>query len=211
MIYNILNHEGFNTLGYNNLDAKLHFVLSLILELYESKQIIYIDCDTFFTAYFKAGLFSSFKNMNYDNLKLFLPDEGNIKSTIINALGLIPNSSLVIFDSIASFSDLLYGEINLENKLQNKNVNHLLSIFLMLLLKNTRYAKIPLLITAMIKHKRGEDWSEVLDKKRLLGLKSAVKLFANAKDGKNLSISIGSHPSMKSQTITIPITKLSII
>src|SRR5215813_12348051 len=136
MIYDILNHVGFNTLVYNNLDAKLHFVLSLILELYGSKQIIYIDSDTFFTAYFKAGLFSNFNNMNYDNLKLFLPDERNIKSTIINALGLIPNSSLVIFDSIASFSDLLYGEINLENKLQNKKVNHLLSVFLMLLLNN---------------------------------------------------------------------------
>mgnify|MGYP003585107718 FL=1 len=143
-------------------------------------------------------------------MKLYLPDEGNIKSTIINIIESIPNSSLVIFDSIESFSGLLHREIKLENKLENKNVNHLLSIFLMLLLKNTRYAKIPLLIMTMIKNKYGEGWSEILDKNRLLGLKSAVKLYANVKDG-NLSISIGFHPSMKSQTITIPVTKLSII
>lgn len=211
MIYSMLSHSGFNTLVYNNPDAKLHFVVSLILELYESKRIIYIDSDTSFTAYFRAGLFSSFKNMSYDNLKLYLPEEENISSTIISIIESIPDSSLVIFDSITSFSSLLYREINLENKLENKNVNHLLSILLMLLLKNTGYAKIPLLITNMIRHKHEEGWSKFLDKNRLLGLKSSVKLYANAKDENNLSISIGSHPNMKRQTITIPVTKLSII
>ena len=63
----------------------------------------------------------------------------------------------------------------------------------------------------MIRHKHEEGWSEFLDKNRLLGLKSSVKLYANAKDENNLSISIGSHPTMKRQTITIPVTKLSII
>ena len=155
--------------------------------------------------------FQVLKNMSYDNFKLYLPEEENISSTIISIIESIPDSSLVIFDSITSFSSLLYREINLENKLENKNVNHLLSILLMLLLKNTGYAKIPLLITNMIRHKHEEGWSKFLDKNRLLGLKSSVKLYANAKDENNLSISIGSHPTMKRQTITIPVTKLSII
>ena len=154
----IVSADGLNTLIFNDPYAKLCFT-SMLASKYQ--KIIYIDLDTVFTAYVSAGLL--LKNMNNaDNtIKIYLPSEGRFEPLMMDIIDSMPGSSIVIFDSVNSFYNMYYKKIDIHSGHGISNLNHLLSIFLMLLLKYGKSLNIPVLVTSMIRYKKDNNSSEM--------------------------------------------------
>lgn len=194
----IVSADGLNTLIFNDPYAKLCFT-SMLASKYQ--KIIYIDLDTVFTAYASAGLL--LKNMNNaDNtIKIYLPREGQFEPLMMDIIDSMPGSSIVIFDSVNSFYNMYYKKIDIHSGHGISNLNHLLSIFLMLLLKYGKILNIPILVTSMIRYKKDNIWVQSPASKRLLQKKSVVKLNVSVINEKDLSVQIITHPLLNSKTI----------
>ena len=194
----IVSADGLNTLIFNDPYAKLCFT-SMLASKYQ--KIIYIDLDTVFTAYVSAGLL--LKNMNnaYNTIKIYLPREGQFEPLMMDIIDSMPGSSIVIFDSVNSFYNMYYKKIDIHSGHGISNLNHLLSIFLMLLLKYGKILNIPILVTSMIRYKKDNIWVQSPASKRLLQKKSVVKLNVSVINEKDLSVQIITHPLLNSKTI----------
>lgn len=72
----ILSTNGLNTLIFNNPYAKLCFTTMLASQY---RKIIYIDLDTTFTAYFKAGLLLENTKNAHKVIKIYLATEGRFE------------------------------------------------------------------------------------------------------------------------------------
>jgi hypothetical protein len=194
----IVSADGLNTLTFNDPYAKLCFT-SMLASKYQ--KVIYIDLDTAFTAYVSAGLL--LKNMSNppDTIKIYLPSEGQFESLMMDIIDSLPDSSIVIFDSVNSFYNMYYKKIDIHSGHGISNLNHLLSIFLMLLLKYGKYLNIPILVTSMIRYKKDNKWVQSPASKRLLQKKSIVKLNVSIINGRDLSVQIITHPLLNSKTI----------
>ncbi|HEX2558372.1 MAG TPA: hypothetical protein VHK86_08630, partial [Nitrososphaera sp.] len=141
-------------------------------------------------AYFTAGL------VNANHVDIYLPSEGRFASMIKDVLALMPSSSLVIFDSVNSF----YNMFKAQEKMGN--LNHLLSIFLMLLVRQGIDSKIPVLATSMLRYRKDGGWVQSPASRRLLQHKSAVKLSVERQDS-DLALKIIEHVSMPPGTEVI--------
>ena len=194
----IVSADGLNTLTFNDPYAKLCFT-SMLASKYQ--KVIYIDLDTAFTAYVNAGLL--LKNMSNppDTIKIYLPSEGQFESLMMDIIDSLPDSSIVIFDSVNSFYNMYYKKIDIHSGHGISNLNHLLSIFLMLLLKHGKYLNIPILVTSMIRYKKDNKWVQSPASKRLLQKKSVVKLNVSIINERDLSVQIITHPLLNSKTI----------
>jgi hypothetical protein len=194
----IVSADGLNTLIFNDPYAKLCFT-SMLASKYQ--KIIYIDLDTVFTAYVSAGLL--LKNMNNaDNtIKIYLPSEGRFEPLMMDIIDSMPGSSIVIFDSVNSFYNMYYKKMDIHSGHGISNLNHLLSIFLMLLLKYGKILNIPILVTSMIRYKKDNIWVQSPASKRLLQKKSVVKLNVSIINEKDLSVHITTYPLLNSKTI----------
>ena len=194
----IVSADGLNTLTFNDPYAKLCFT-SMLASKYQ--KVIYIDLDTAFTAYVSAGLL--LKNMGNppDTIKIYLPSEGQFESLMMDIIDSLPDSSIVIFDSVNSFYNMYYKKIDIHSGHGISNLNHLLSIFLMLLLKHGKYLNIPILVTSMIRYKKDNKWVQSPASKRLLQKKSIVKLNVSIINERDLSVQIITHPLLNSKTI----------
>ena len=194
----IVSADGLNTIIFNDPYAKLCFT-SMLASKYQ--KTIYIDLDTVFTAYVSAGLL--LKNMNNaDNtIKIYLPSEGRFEPLMMDIIDSMPGSSIVIFDSVNSFYNMYYKKIDIHSGHGISNLNHLLSIFLMLLLKYGKILNIPILVTSMIRYKKDDIWVQSPASKRLLQKKSIVKLNVSIINEKDLSVQIITHPLLNSKTI----------
>lgn len=91
-------------------------------------------------------------------------------------------------------------------------LNHLLSIFIMLLVKHGVYLKIPILVTSMVRYKKvSEDlWVKSPACRRLLHQKSVVRLSVEMSDENDLYVNIMRHPSIAQQTIVYPNAGISL-
>lgn len=194
----IVSADGLNTLTFNDPYAKLCFT-SMLASKYQ--KVIYIDLDTAFTAYVSAGLL--LKNMSNppDTIKIYLPSEGQFESLMMDIIDSLPDSSIVIFDSVNSFYNMYYKKIDIHSGHGISNLNHLLSIFLMLLLKHGKYLNIPILVTSMIRYKKDNKWVQSPASKRLLQKKSIVMLNVSIINERDLSVQIITHPLLNSKTI----------
>jgi hypothetical protein len=92
-------------------------------------------------------------------------------------------------------------------------LNHLLSIFIMLLVQHGLYYKIPVLVTSMVRYKKvSEDlWVKAPACRRLLNQKSLVRLSAEMLNDNDLSLNIMKHPSLEQQTIVYPNVGISLV
>jgi hypothetical protein len=165
------------------------------------RKTIYIDLDTTFTAYIKAGLLLENTENVHNVIEIYLPTEGRFESTLRDTIDSMSDSSIVIFDSINSFYNMYYKKIDIESGRGISNLNHLLSIFLMLLLKNGKPLNVPILVTSMIRYKKDNEWVQSPASKRLLQKKSIVKLNVAMINGEDLSVEIITHPVLASKTI----------
>jgi hypothetical protein len=101
----ILSTNGLNTLIFNNPYAKLCFTMMLTSQY---RKIIYIDLDTTFTAYVKAGLLLENTKNAHKAIKIYLATEGRFESMLRDAIDSMSDSSIVIFDSVNSFYNMYY-------------------------------------------------------------------------------------------------------
>ena len=194
----ILNAYGLNTLTFNDPYAKLCFTAMLASQY---RKIIYIDLDTTFTAYLKTGLLlKNIGNIRKD-IKIYLPTEGTFEFLLRDVIDAMSDPSVVIFDSVNSFYNMYYKKIDTESGRGLSNLNHLLSIFLMILLKHGKSLNVPILVTSMIRYKKDNEWVQSNASKRLLQKKSIVKLNIALINGKDLSVEIIRHPILASRTI----------
>src|ERR687891_596422 len=92
-------------------------------------------------------------------------------------------------------------------------LNHLLSIFIMLLAQHGLYYKIPVLVTSMVRYKKvSEDlWVKAPACRRLLNQKSVVRLSVEMLNDNDLSVNIMKHPSLEQQTIVYPNVGISLV
>lgn len=221
-VYNdILSVEGLNALIFNDPYAKLCFTSMLasrccLGRIHQGschtfqKKITYIDLDTTFSAYLRARLIlkqstitmtETSNPLEDKSIKIYLPTEGTFESILYEVIDSMSESCLVIFDSVNSFYNLYYKKINIESGFGLSNVNHLLSIFLMLLVKQGVTLQIPILATSMIRYKKSYDWIQSPSSNRLLRLKSAVKLYVEMRNENDLSVHIISHPCRPSEIV----------
>jgi hypothetical protein len=195
---NIVSTDGLNTLTFNDPYAKLCFT-SMLASKYQ--KIIYIDLDTTFTAYVTAGLLLKDVNNADKAIKIYLPSEGRFESILMDIIDSMSGSSIIIFDSVNSFYNMYYKKIDIHSGHGISNLNHLLSIFLMLLLKYGKSLNIPILVTSMIRYKKDNTWVQSPASKRLLQKKSIVKLNVSIINERDLSVQIITHPLLDSKTI----------
>jgi hypothetical protein len=197
----ILSTNGLNTLTFDNPYAKLCFIARLISQY---RKIIYIDLDTMFTAYVKAGLLLENIKTVHKVIKIYMPSEGKFESVLGDTIESMSDSSIVIFDSVNSFYNMYYDKIDIGSGRGISNLNHLLSIFLMMLLKNGKPLNVPILVTSMIRYRKDSEWVQSPASKRLLQKKSAVNLNVAMINGDDLSVEIITHPVLSSKTMVFP-------
>ena len=92
-------------------------------------------------------------------------------------------------------------------------LNHLLSIFIMLLVQHGIYYKVPVLVTSMVRYKKvSKDlWVKAPACGRLLNQKSMVRLSVEMINDSDLSVKIMKHPSIAQQTIVYPNVGISLV
>ncbi len=92
-------------------------------------------------------------------------------------------------------------------------LNHLLSVYVMLLVQHGLFYKIPVLVTSMVRYKRvSEDvWIKAPACRRLLNQKSVVRLSVEMLNENDLSMNIMKHPSLDQQTIIYRDVGISLI
>jgi len=165
---------------YAKLCITSHFVSQF-------ERVIYIDLDTTFTAYFRAGLVSK------SGLDIYLPSEGRLVPMIKDVLGSMENCSLVVFDSINSF----YNLFRVQDRIGG--LNHLLSVLLMLLVRRGIDENVPVLATSMLRYRKDGGWVQSPASRRLLQHKSAVRLSVERIES-DLALTIVGHSSIPSGT-----------
>jgi hypothetical protein len=197
----IFSTKGLNSLTYNDPYAKLCF--TSMISSWCQKKVIYIDLDTMFAAYAKADLILLLKNKKHisKTINIYLPTEDRFESILKDVIEDMYDSSIVIFDSINNFYNMYYKKIDIESGRGFSNINHLLSIFLMLLLKHGTHLNVPILATSMIRYKKYTEWIQSPTSKRLLHKKSIVKLNVEMMNEDDLSLEIISHPTRPSEKI----------
>jgi hypothetical protein len=190
----IFSTKGLNSLTYNDPYAKLCF--TSMISSWCQKKVIYIDLDTMFAAYAKADLILLLKNKKYisKTINIYLPTEDRFESILKDVIE-------DMYDSINNFYNMYYKKIDIESGRGFSNINHLLSIFLMLLLKHGTHLNVPILATSMIRYKKYTEWIQSPTSKRLLHKKSIVKLNVEMMNEDDLSLEIISHPTRTSEKI----------
>jgi hypothetical protein len=89
-------------------------------------------------------------------------------------------------------------------------LNHLLSVYVMLLVKHGLTTKIPVLVTSMVRYKKVSEglWVKAPACRRLLHQKSIVKMSVDMSSENDISVNLLRHPSLEQQTIVYPDTGL---
>lgn len=166
--------------------AKLCYT-SLLASQFDN--VIYIDLDTTFTAYFMAELIRT-----GNHLDIYLPSEGEFTFMIKEVIASIQPGSLVIFDSVNSFYNIFSFQ---ERKIGT--INHLLSVLLMLLVRRGIDTDVPILVTSMLRYRKNHGWTQSPASRRLLQNKSSVRLRVEW-HGANLAVRIVEHESIPAGT-----------
>lgn len=179
----MLSTRGLNTLMFSDPYAKLCFTVQLA---FEYDKVTYIDLDTTFAAYFNAGL------VQPGSVDVYLPSEGRLVPMIKDALESMGRSELVIFDSVNSFYNLFPVQ-------ETGDLNHLLSVLLMLLVRRGVDEGIPVLATSMLRYRKDGGWVQSPASRRLLKSKSAARLSVE-RAGSEIVVTVVEHESIPAGT-----------
>lgn len=167
--------------------AKLCFVTHLASQF---EKVSYVDLDTTFAAYFNAGL------VKPTNVDVYLPSEGRLVPMIKDVLESMGESKLVIFDSVNSFYNLFPARD------RTGDLNHLLSVLLMLLVRRGVDENIPVLATSMLRYRKDGGWVQSPASRRLLKHKSATRLSVE-RSGNDLAVTVVEHDSIPAGTLVV--------
>jgi hypothetical protein len=95
---------------------------------------------------------------------------------------------------------MYYKNLNIETGYGISNLNHLLSVFLMLLVKHGVCLQVPVLVTSLIRLRNGREWYQSAASKRILDRKSLVKLNVEVIND-DIAVEILKHPNHAPQSI----------
>ena len=160
--------------------AKVCFTAHLASEF---EKVSYIDLDTTFAAYFNAGLIKP------NNVDIYLPSEGTLVPMVKDVFESMGDSGLVIFDSVNSFYNLFPAQE------RTGNLNHLLSVLLMLLVRRGLDENVPVLVTSMLRYRNDGGWVQSPASRRLLRYKSNVRLNVE-RSGGEIAVTVLEHHSL---------------
>ncbi len=191
----LLSKRGLNTLLFSDPYAKLCCTAALA----GRGNAIYVDLDTAFSAYLKAGIIDA------ENVDVYMPSEGGFVDMFNRVLAGMPGRSLVIVDSINSFYAMYYDYFR-KNERAGGNLNHLLSVLLMLLVRQGVSLGVPVLATSMLRFRKEGGWKQSPASRRLLQTKSAVRMEAG-RAGDAATLKVLAHESVPEGT-EIEITAL---
>jgi RecA/RadA recombinase len=180
----ILSTRGLNTLMFSDPYAKLCFTARLVSQFDKAS---YIDLDTIFTAYFNAGLIKP------GSVDIYLPSEGRLVSMIKDVIESMGKSQLVVFDSVNSFYNLFPAQV------KTGDLNHLLSVLLMLLVRRGFDENIPVLATSMLRYRKDRGWVQSPASRRLLKHRSAARLSVE-RSGNDVAVTVVEHDSLPAGT-----------
>jgi RecA/RadA recombinase len=172
----MLSKKGLNSLLFGDPYAKLCCTSMLAGQ----GNVVYFDLDTTFSAYLKAGLVQA------PGIDVYLPSEGRFVEMLKDVLARMGEKrcSLVIFDSINSFYAMYYSYYRRSTEKggsggsssSSGNINHLLSVLLMLLVRQGVTLGVPVLATSMLRFRKEGGWKQSPASRRLLQKKSATRL-----------------------------------
>ncbi len=169
----LLSARGLNTLLFSDPYTKLCLTSSLT----SSARTLYIDLDTAFSAYLAAG------SIDAKSVDVYLPSEGRFMPLFSHAVVQVPRYALVILDSINSFYAVYYDYYR-RHRRAGGSINHLLSVLLMLLVRQGVTHGVPVLATSMLRFHREGGWKQSPASRRLLQKKSACKMQVESVGGK---------------------------
>lgn len=181
----LLSARGLNTLLFSDPYAKLCFTASLA----SSAKTLYIDLDTAFSAYLSAGMINA-------NVDVYLPSEGRFMAMFQEALARVPRCSLVILDSINSFYSVYYDHYRKHERRAGGSINHLLSVLLMLLVRQGVTHGVPVLATSMLRFRKEGGWKQSPASRRLLQKKSACRLQVERAD-EEVALKVLEHDTLR--------------
>lgn len=184
----VLSKKGLNTLLFSDPYAKLCCTSAFA----GRGNAIYVDLDTTFSAYLKAGIIKA------DNIDVYLPSEGRLVEMLKDVLAKMQGRSLVIVDSINSFYAMYYGHYRTNEK-AGGNINHLLSVLLMLLVRQGVSLGVPVLATSMLRFRKEGGWKQSPASRRLLQKKSASRMEAE-RTGDKITLRVLAHESIPEGT-----------
>jgi hypothetical protein len=164
--------------------AKLCFVAHIASQFEKAS---YVDLDATFTAYLNAGLIQPGK------VDTYLPSEGRLVPMVKDVIESIGESRLVIFDSVNSFYNLF------PSKVEIGDLNHLLSVLLMLLVRRGLDEGVPVLATSMLRYRKDKGWVQSPASRRLLQHKSAARMSVERSED-DLAVTIVEHESIPAGT-----------
>lgn len=162
----LLSKKGLNTLLFSDPYAKLCCTSMLAGQ----GNTVYFDLDTAFSAYLNAGLVKA------QDVDVYLPSEGRFMDMLKDVLARMEGRSLVIFDSINSLYTMYYSYYLRNERAGGGNINHLLSVLLMLLVRQGVSLGVPVLVTSMLRFRKEGGWKQSPASRRLLQKKSATRL-----------------------------------
>lgn len=183
----------------------------------------YIDLDTAFAAYARARFLAAATvtvtsntaaaggsgdkdNDDNDNgngskaaVDIYLPSRGSFVSPMLGRVfDSMARSSLVVFDSVNSFYSMYRMSENrgtAASASTTGNLNHLLSVLLMLLARRSADMGIPVLVTSMLRYRKEGGWTQSPASRRLLQGKSVTKMSAERSAGGDVVVvTVAEHP-----------------
>ncbi len=184
----LLSKKGLNTLLFSDPYAKLCCTAAFA----SPGNTAYVDLDTTFSAYLKAGIARA------ENVDVYLPSDGGFIEMFNEVLAKMQGRSLVIVDSINSFYAMYYGYFR-KNERAGGNLNHLLSVLLMLLVRQGVSLGVPVLVTSMLRFRKEGGWKQSPASRRLLQKKSAVRMEAG-RAGDAITLKVLAHESIPEGT-----------
>ncbi len=191
----LLSARGLNTLLFSDPYAKLCFTSSLA----SSAKTIYMDLDTAFSAYLAAG------EIDAKSVDVYLPSEGRFMTMFQQALVKVPRASLVILDSINSFYAVYYDYYR-KHRRAGGSINRLLSVLIMLLVRQGVTHGVPVLATSMLRFRKEGGWKQSPASRRLLQKKSACKMQVETA-GDKIVLKVLEHDALKPGSL-YPVTPL---
>lgn len=200
----LLDSGGMNSLLYSDGFGKICFTSSVVWGFLGGRgRTVYLDLDTVFTSYLRNGIVELGADRRSGELEIFLPAEDEFESMLADVCSSLDArggdgekeegaGGLVVVDSLNSFYHLYEG-------IKIGSLNHLLSVYISLLLNHTRRAGSTLLVTSMMRYKKHGEWILAPSSRRLIKAKSSVLLGAELVES-NLVISLLKHRPLRLQS-----------
>lgn len=190
--------------------AKLCYMAELVCAHEQAgRGVAYIDLDTMFSAYFQAGLVRT-----KGAVDIYLPVEGRFMPLFKEVIAGMKGRSLVVFDSVNSFYTMYYNSyFKKQGQRAGGNVNHLLSVLLMLLVRQGVTEGVPVVTTSMLRYRSssggsGGAWKQSPASRRLLQSKSATRTSIDLVGGEIVQRVLAHETLGEGTVLSYPVTAL---